>query len=276
MAKIQNISEIHPTLGFTEFDIIEKYRKSFHESELGRLHSVFPFERMAKTMGLSEQRLGRRNIFSPSAKIALMVLKAYTGFSDRQLVEHLNGNIHYQMFCGIMINPSFPITNYKIVSAIRNEIASRLDVDSLQEVLASHWKPYLDSLHVCMTDATCYESHMRYPTDMKLLWESLEWLYRYICRHCVEPGIRRPRNKYRNVAESYLSYCKKRKRKGSRMLKCRMIRLLEKFITQRDEIHSQYDTSLRYTQNYRKRLSIIRKVLVQEKEMFEGQPKMSL
>ena len=59
MAKIQNISEIHPTLGFTEFDIIEKYRKSFHESELGRLHSVFPFERMAKTMGLSEQRLGQ-------------------------------------------------------------------------------------------------------------------------------------------------------------------------------------------------------------------------
>ena len=60
------------------------------------------------------------------------------------------------------------------------------------------------------------------------------------------------------------------------MLKCRMIRLNEKYNTQRDEIHSQYDTSLRYTQNYRKRLSIIRKVLVQEKEMFEGQPKMSL
>ena len=27
MAKIQNISKIHPTLGFTEFDILEKYRK---------------------------------------------------------------------------------------------------------------------------------------------------------------------------------------------------------------------------------------------------------
>jgi len=272
MAKIQNISEIHPTLGFTEFDILERYRKSFHESELGRLHSVFPFEHIAKTVGLSDQHLGRRNIFSPCAKIALMVLKAYTGFSDRQLVEHLNGNIHYQMFCWIMINPSFPITNYKIVSAIRNEIASRLDIDSLQEVLASHWKPYLDSLHICMTDATCYESHMRYPTDMKLLWESLEWLYRYICRHCVEPGIRRPRNKYRNVAESYLSYCKKRKRKASRtkMLRRRMIRLLEKLLIQRDEIHREYGTLLRYTQDYQKRLSIIRKVLVQEKEMFVG------
>ena len=75
MAKVQNISEIQPALGFTEFDILEKYRKSFNESELGRLHSVFPFERMAKALGLLEQRLGRRNIFSPAAKIALMVLK---------------------------------------------------------------------------------------------------------------------------------------------------------------------------------------------------------
>ena len=81
MAKIRNISEIHPTLGFTEFDILEKYRKSFNESELGRLHSVFPFESMAKAAGLSQCHLGRRNCFSPSAKIALMVLKAYTGFS---------------------------------------------------------------------------------------------------------------------------------------------------------------------------------------------------
>jgi hypothetical protein len=233
MAKIVNISEIHPTLGFTEFDILEKYRKSFNESELGKLHSVFPFECMAKAAGLSDRRLGRRNRFSPSAKIALMVLKAYTGFSDRQLVEHLNGNIHYQIFCGIMIPPSLPITNFKIVSAIRNEIASRLDIDSFQELLASHWKPYLDNLHVCMTDATCYESHMRFPTDMKLLWESLEWLYRHICRHCRELGIRRPRNKYRNVAESYLSYCKKRKRRASRtrMLKRRMIKLLEKLLS---------------------------------------------
>ncbi|MDB9152036.1 transposase [Parabacteroides distasonis] len=272
MAKIQNISEIHPTFGFTEFDILERYRQSFHASELGKLHSVFPFERMAKATGLSEQRLGRRKLFSPSAKIALMVLKAYTGFSDRQLVEHLNGNIHYQMFCGILICPSFPITNYKIISAIRNEIGSRLDVDSLQEILASHWKPYLDNLHVCMADATCYESHMRFPTDMKILWESMEWLHRHICRHCRDLGIRRPRNKYADVAASYLSYCKKRKRKASktRMLKRRMIRLLEKLISQRDGIHSRYGTALRYTQDYQKRLSIIRKVLIQEKELFEG------
>ena len=122
-----------------------------------------------------------------------MVLKAYTGFSDRQLVEHINGNIHYQMFCGVMIDPSFPITNFKIISAIRNETASRLDIDALQEMLASHWKPYLENLHVCMTNATCYESYMRFPTDMKLLWESIVWILRHICCLCSVLDIRRPR-----------------------------------------------------------------------------------
>ena len=272
MVKIQKKSEIPPTLCFTEFDILEKYRKSFNESELGRLHSVFPFNSIAKEIGLSEHLLGCKNIFSPSAKVALMLLKSYTVFSDKRLIEHLNGNIHYQIFCGILIDPFFSITNYKIVSSIRNEIASRFNIDSLQEILASHWKPYLDNLHVCMTDATCYESHMRFPTGIKLLWECLEWLYRYICRHCKELGIRRPRNKYTDVAESSLSYCKKRKRKASstRMLKRRMIRLLEKLLIQRDDIHREYGATLRYTQDYQKRLSIIRKVLVQEKEMFEG------
>ena len=65
-----------------------------------------------------------------------------------------------------MIGPSFPITNYKIVSAIRNEIASR--IAPLQKVLASRWKTNFENLHAYMTDATCYESHMRFPTDMKL------------------------------------------------------------------------------------------------------------
>ena len=77
-------------------------------------------------------------------------------------------------------------------------------------------------------------------------------------------GIRRPCNKYRNVAEFYLSYCKKRKRRASRtrMLKRRMIKLLEKLLCQRDGIHSKYGALLRYTQDYQKRLSIIRKELV--------------
>lgn len=58
---------------------------------------------------------------------------------------------------------------------------------------------------MCMTDAICYESHIRFPADVKLLWKSQEWLYRHIYLYCRDLDIRRPRNKYADVAESYLS-----------------------------------------------------------------------
>lgn len=33
-----------------------------------------------------------------------------------------------------------------------------------------------------MTDTICYESYIRYPTDIKLLWKTISWLYPHICR----------------------------------------------------------------------------------------------
>ncbi len=169
-----------------------------------------------------------------------------------------------------MIDPAFSITNYKIVSAIRSEIVSLLAIDSLQR----YWTH--TGNHILRT-FTCV---WLMPYVVKVIWVSLqiwnrfgnvlEWFYKLICRHCIALGIRRPRNKYADGLESYLSYCKKRKRKVSRtrMLKHRMIRLLEKFIIQKDEIHKEYGISLRYIQGYQKRLFIIRKILVQVKELW--------
>jgi hypothetical protein len=272
MAKIRKISEIEPTIGFTEFDLLQSYRQSFACSELGQIHAVFPFKELARSMRLKESALGRKNYFSPEGKIALMVLKSYTNFSDRDLIEHLNGNIHYQLFCGLQIDPVEGLTNYKIVSAIRQELACRLDIESLQEVLASYWKPYLKNLHVCMSDATCYESYMRYPTDVKLLWESVEWLYHHLSKQCRSLKLRRPRSKYDDVSRAYLSYSKKRKHKQShtRMLKRRLIHLLEKLIGQVEELYLNHKHSLDLSSNSRKRFSVIKKVCEQGKELFAG------
>lgn len=272
MVKVQKISFIEPTLGFTEFDLLEKYRQSFALSELGRLHSLFPFSSLARSMGLKECRLGRKSYFSPEGKIALMVLKSYTGFSDASLIEHLNGNIHYQLFCDIQIDPAYPLTNSKIVSAIRNELAGKLHIESSQQILAEYWLPYLENLHVCMSDATCYESSVRYPTDMKLLWESIHWIYRQMSGQCRFLKIRRPRSKYDEVKLQYLSYSKKRKRKKSRthMLKRRMLKLLKKLTTELEHIHKRYGQSLSLPASFHKRFSIIRSILVQQQDLFEG------
>ena len=252
MVKIQKISKIEPSLGFTEFDILKKYRQSFATSELGRLHSLFPFSALARQMHLKPSALGRKSYFSPEGKIALMVLKSYTNFSDSQLIEHLNGNIHYQLFCGVQIDPLHPLTNSKIVSAIRQELAAHLDIESLQLILAEHWKPYLENLHVCMTDATCYENHL--------------------CKHCRTLHIQRPRNKYLDVSRAYLAYSKLRKRRKSqtRMIKRRLLQLLEKLLEQLKLLHSSYRDRLTLSSDYQRRFSVIQRVLEQGKYLFAG------
>ena len=63
------------------------------------------------------------------------------------------------------------------VSEVRCELAAKLHIDRLQQIFYQHWSPYMKDRHSLTTDATCYESHLRYPTNVKLLWECVEWLY---------------------------------------------------------------------------------------------------
>ena len=60
----------------------------------------------------------------------------------------LNGSIHMQMFCGVLLDPSQPIKNGKIVSAIRNRLAPILSFDGgtllLPEFLGGCGSSYFD------------------------------------------------------------------------------------------------------------------------------------
>ena len=57
------------------------------------------------------------------------------------------------------------------------------------EDLAEAWKPYMKNLDILYTDATCYESAMRYPTDARLLWKCIEKVYPTMCQESRELGI---------------------------------------------------------------------------------------
>ena len=86
-------------------------------------------------------------------------------------MEQLNGDIHCQMFCDVIIEPTRPLTNYKLLDDIMLELAGKLKIQQLQDILAEQWKPYMQNLDSLYTDATCYESEMRYPMDPKMLWK---------------------------------------------------------------------------------------------------------
>ena len=204
-----------------------------------------------------------------------MFLKSYTELSDSGLTDNINSNIHHQLFCGVRINPLYPLTNFKIVSAIRCEIASLLKIDDLQSVLASYWKPYMDNTQILMSDATCYVSYIRYPTDIKLLWEAVEWLYHHMCCICKSLKLRKPRCKYDKQSKRYHSSGKKRKRgqTETRVLKRSLLHLLNKLIGLTDDVLMQYAKRLQLGSRFRKRYAVIRKVCTQQQLKFEGHVK---
>ena len=126
MSKVQNFSEIAPNIAFPEFNFYELYYSTFEKSELGKIKKLLPLREMAENFGLVRKsmrpKLGRRSFFTPEGKVALMFLKMCTGLSCPKLMEHLNGNINYQIFCDVIIDPTRPLTNYKLLDDIMMEL----------------------------------------------------------------------------------------------------------------------------------------------------------
>ena len=190
---------------------MQKYRESFAVSELGRIYAQLALKELAEKIRSHFHKThhqGNTPLFPPEGEVSLMFLKPYTGQSDDGLIEMLNGSIHMQMFCGVLIDPARPIKDGKIVSAIRNRIASVMDIRELQKILYGRWDGSLDDKDLCLTDATCYESHLRFPTDVKLLWECCGWLQSLVAKTCKELKERLPRNKYRDIDRARLAYAK--------------------------------------------------------------------
>lgn len=276
MAKVQNLSGISPDLPFTEFDFYDLYRQTFEHSELGRIKKKLPLGEMAENLGLRSSmrpKRGRRSYFTPESKVALMFLKMYTGLSSPRLMDQLNVNIHYQLFCGVRIDPTHPLTNYKLLDEVFSELARGLKIQQQQEILADAWRPYMKDLDTMYTDATCYESEMRYPTDPKLLWEGIEKAYAAMCSMSAKLNVHRPRTKYTDVEKANLSYRKQRRhtKVQTRKLTRRLLNLLGKILkeTRRLERESTGVENL-LTIRQKSDMGIITRMYRQQKNHFEN------
>jgi len=274
--KIRRFSESQGLLVFPNFDNhYDELFESFLQTRLGALYKSIPWQSMVKSFCLNEYNKGPRSIFSPRGKIALMFLKHYAGCSDSKLIEHLNGNIHYQIFCDVIIPPQSPIINFKIVSEIRCELAKRLDIGGLQTILANHWKSHMSNLDSMVCDATCYESAIRYPTDIKLLWETVEWNYRMLGIGCKKLRLRKPRTKYLKWARRYTNYSKSKR--PSRKEKVALRRALLKLLVKMNDELIEVEKLLKpiFTEKYWQRREASKTVLNQQWQYFfnQTQPK---
>lgn len=270
MAKIQRLTELQYQLPvFSTIDNFDLFYQGFLQTDLGKIYLGLPFKSLSETFNLKSHKKGTRSYFSNEGKIGLMFLKNYYGCSDKKLIELLNGSIHMQFFCGAYIPVESPLQNFKIVSQIRTELGKSLNIKKFEKALAQEWLPYMDNLDKVLTDATCYESEVRFPTNQKLLWESVQWCYKQMVELCKILKVKLPRTKYLDWERRYNEYSKKRKKLVKHKTKTSrgLLKLLYKLFSELNRIENQ--NSFEATSKYKRQLEIIRKVYKQQKEIFK-------
>jgi len=269
MTKLRRISDLQHEFSFLNpSDNFDVYFAGFLSSDLGKIYTALPWDELVSIFKIKESIKGTKNYFSPKGQLALMFLKHYACCSDKRLIEQLNANIDYQFFCDIHLG-HHRLMSYKIVSQIRCELSKRLKISKVEKVLYNNWSQYIKDKHSITTDATCYESEVRYPTDQKLLWESIHWSYHQMKTICKSLKIKLPRTKYIKWKKRYIGYSKTRRKtyKNRRKLTRSLLWLLEKVNKELDCIENQHDFKM--TELYYKRRRIIKKVLRQQKQYFK-------
>lgn len=269
MSKILRISEFQHKLPLNiineDFNV---FYEQFLKSDLGKIYLATPFLELSQSFQLKACKKGPDCIFSAKGKIALMMLKNYYGCSDAKLIELLNGNVYMQYFCDIVLPLDSPLTNFKIVSQIRMELAKKLDVRKVQEALAKSWRPYMNDLDKVFIDATCYESELRFPTNQKLLWECIVWNYKQMKSLCGILKIKLPRTKYIDWCKRYNQYSRKRKKTAKQRTKTTrgLLKLLYKLNGELSKIENQH--SFEQTTKYTKQRGTIRLIYQQQSKIF--------
>lgn len=256
--------------------------EAFQQHPLGRLWLTIPFQSYTEKIPYEPPQTGRRPWFDLSGGIALQILKHYYGVSDEKLIELLNENRMMQYFCGIRLGIGERIRDADVVSRWRGLLGRYLEQPDillgLQVAHVVHWKDRLTDQQANMADATCYESHVRYPTDVKLLWESVTYLYsqmKVISRYVGLPMLR---SKYKEQHKKYLAYsrCRKKSHKLTRRVKKRLLYLLNKYLTHlpilvglMKQKQKQVVFSCPIKANFSNRISTIKQVYNQQQLLYD-------
>ena len=130
----------------------------------------------------------------------------------------------------------------------------------------------MENTHVLLMDATCYESYIRFPTDVKLLWESCQWVFeKQLFKRCKVLGIRRPRSKYIEQKRKLHDYDRRRRKPHKLGMKRKraLLYLLGKGLEQLQENLDNYP-QMRLHEQDSKYLKTIRKVLTQQTFLLSG------
>jgi hypothetical protein len=239
----------------------------FQESPLGQLSAQLPDKELSALIAAKKHPQGAKPWLSSSGKFRLMILKHYSGLSDEKLVEGLNTDWSYQLFCQLELAEGEFIRDKSLVSRVRKEL-SGIDYQQIQQVLQKHWKDKLpaNERKAVLMDATCFESHLRYPTDVKLLFEACQWLQGQLLGLCKSLAVARPRNRFKEQQHKYFAYARYRRKTYRQTLKRRrsLLQLLEKLAGQFQQLLNGHQVNWLNEKTYQ-RLKLLKTVCLQQR-----------
>jgi transposase, IS5 family len=257
------------------FDHQQLLHHLFFASDLGQLYVAIPFDQLAAEIPPPKHSLsgkGCKPWFDLKGAIGLLILKHYTNLSDEMLIERMNYDWTMQMFCGILLKPHEKIKDTNLPSTWRGYIGRRLDIDKLQKQLAIHWKPYMEYTTISSQDATCYESRIAHPTDIKLLWQCCSEVYRELGGLRKAAKLRCSRINYGKHKLNVLSYQKRKKKtkRQEKKLRKQLLKFLIRLTEQVKALQQKYSLSL--ASRDQRRFKTILKVYEQQHHKAYGLP----
>jgi transposase, IS5 family len=201
-----------------------------------------------------------------------MFLKHYTNLSDEKLIERINTDWAMQFFCGIQLKTDEMIKDAGLVSRIRQYLAENIEIEGVQRILLSNWKDDMENVHTLLSDATAYESYIKNPTDVKLLWDCVYWIYQVIFALCKELKIKRPRSRFLEQEKKQLSYskCRKKSHKMTRTRKKALLYLLDKGLKQLKELLNNHKNEISLNERQSIRLIYIKEIYRQQQYLYDN------
>jgi hypothetical protein len=229
-------------------------QERFLQTDLGELYQAIPFDALATQIPMPAHSMsgrGRKPWFDIKGAIGLIILKHYLGISDALLIERINTDWSMQMFCGITLHPAERIADTNLPSYWRGYIGKHLDIAALQQQLAIYWKPYMSETNIGMQDATCYESRIAFPTDIKLLWQSCNEIYLLLGSLRKQLRLRKSRCNYDKQRNVYLHYQKSRKktRRQEKKMRKKLLKFLLRLTETLEQLRTKHKIVLTSKQN---------------------------
>lgn len=233
--KVFKVGHYHFAMTNLLFSHQHLLHEKFLHTDLGKIYVAIPFEQLAATIpspASTTSGLGRKPWFDVKGGMALQFLKHYLQLSDALLMERMNTDWSMQLFCGILLKPAEQIKDHNLPSWWRSYIGKHFSTEAMQKAFAHYWKPYLQNTAVGMQDATCYESRISFPTDVKLLWQCCHATYVLIQEQRKSLRLRKSRLNYHRQKEKFQTYekTKKKTRRAEKKLRKTLLKFLLKLI----------------------------------------------